>query len=94
MAFSTRNVQLSTRGNHWVLCGDWSGNSGDDSGTIAVGGANVVGVVISNSDPAPGLVGDRNTPFSITTNSTTGLSTVLIHNHANVTNGNFAIEYV
>lgn len=91
MAFATSNVKQSAFGTFNSLVGDWTGSAGDASGTISVGGARVYLCIVSNQDAVSQE--DRPTPCDISTNTTTGISTITVHNHADVTQGRFFIVY-
>lgn len=92
MAFATSNVRLDSSGSSWDLTGAWTGNSEDASGTITVGGAKIIACNFYNLDATSGE--DRPTPCSASTDTTTGITTITVHNHSNVTNGIFSVRYI
>lgn len=92
MAFTTSNVKLSSAGDMWRYVGDWTSAQGDTSGTIVVGGARVYSIDIASQDGDAGVFA-RN-EYSVSTNSTTGKSTITVGLNANsVTQGRFSILY-
>lgn len=91
MAFATSNVRLGSAGDFFALSGNWTGSSGDASGTLSVGGAMVTEAVFYNFDNSSQE--DRPTPVSSSTNTTNGVTTLTVHNHSNVTNGVFRVIY-
>lgn len=91
MAFATSNVKLESIGSLWMMVGDFTANSGDADGTIVVGGARVYDAnFIDGNDTTPTTI-----PLSVkvSTNTTTGLSTVTINVSAGVITGRFLIIY-
>ena len=90
MAFATSQIQLGSTGDGWVLRGSWTGSEGDASGTVSVGGL-VSQVSFQNHDATSNE--DRPTPCDISRDSTTGISTITVHNHSTVSVGRFAIHY-
>lgn len=92
MAFATSNIKLGTAGSSWSLSGDWTAAAGDTSGTVSIGGARVYSCEFHNQDGDSGMQSKMET--SVSTNTTTGLSTVTVNLSANaVTNGRFRITY-
>lgn len=92
MAFATTNVQVAPVGNGWRLTGEWTGAVGDAAGTVSVGGARVTAIAFNIQDATSQE--DRPVPTSVSTDSTTGLSTVTVYNSQAVATGRFSIEYV
>ena len=90
MAFATSNVKLGSAGDKWTLSGGWTGSAGDVSGTLTVGGL-ISSCIFQNHDATSNE--DRPTPCDISYSSTTGKSTVTVHNHSDVSVGRFNIVY-
>lgn len=88
MAFSTSNVQVSYAPPLKLMIGDWSGNAGDTSGTISIGGRYVGSLWFKNDTTTvnlttqifPKVEWDGNVPGTLT-----------IENQDNVTTGSFII---
>ena len=92
MAFTTTNVTLKSNGDSWALTGDFTAAQGDNSGTVSVGGARVHSAEFYNQDGDIGM--QSKLESSVSTNTTTGISTVTVNTSANpVTNGRFRIVY-
>lgn len=91
MAFATSSTKLSSNGDMWRFTGTWTGSAGDASGTVSVGGASIASAAfwIGDSNSAE----DRPVPTSWSTDTTTGITTVTVHNHNDVTTGAFEITY-
>lgn len=91
MAFATSNVKLESMGSLWVLVGDFTASVGDADGTVAVSGARVYDAkFFDGNDTTPTTI-----PLSVkvSTNSTSGLSTVTINVSAGASAGRFMIVY-
>ena len=90
MAFATSNIKLESAGSLWNLTGNWTGGVGDASGTITVGGR-VTSLQFYNRDATSQE--DRPTPASLSQDTSTGITTITVHNHADVTDGSFSVLY-
>ena len=91
MPFATSNVRLTSAGDLWRLVGTWSGNTGDASGSAPSVRGIVYDCQFQNQDATSAE--DRPTPCDVSYSTTTGLSTITVHNHADVTTGRFSILY-
>ena len=90
MAFATSNVRLGSVGDTFSLRGGWTGSSSDASGTLAVRGL-VFSAIFQNHDATSQE--DRPTPCDVSYSGTTGLSTITVHNHADVSVGRFHVIF-
>lgn len=91
MPFATSNIALGSSGDKWELHGTWSGSAGDASGAAPSVRGIVYSCIFQNHDATSGE--DRPTPVDVSYSSTTGLSTITVHNHSDVTTGRFSIVY-
>lgn len=88
MAFSTTNVRAGTVGNLKLYAGDWSGLSGDASGSVTLSGGRVYFAEFSNQDT------DQISEKPLTEVSISGSTiTLTVHNHMDVTDGRFVVIY-
>lgn len=93
MAFATANVTLHSAGSLWNLTGDWTGLVGDTTtGSIGVGGANVVAATIYDTAQSGG--GQTPMPYTLSTDTTTSVTTVSWNYDKTVTAGTFSILYI
>lgn len=91
MAFATSNVKYSSDGDLNRLVGDFTSSRGDADGTIAVGGARVyLCHFYDQSDTTPG---GNPLPISLSTNTTSGITTVTVNCSNGVTAGRFYVSY-
>ena len=88
MAFATANVKRSVFGNMKVTCGDWTGAVGDAAGTIGVEGGRVYLAQFSIQDTDSPTAG---VSVPVSTSGTSGVVTVTVYNHEDVTSGRFVI---
>lgn len=92
MAFATSNIQSECDGSMWALTGSWSGNTADTTtGSIVVGGAKVSSVYICDNSPNNNTKNPMS--FSVSTNTSTGLSTISWNYQEDVSSGVFKIVY-
>ena len=89
MAFAATNLQHASLGNLRAQVGDWTGSSGDASGTLTLKGGRVWLCSFGNQDATSQE--DRPTPCDVSVSS--GTITITIHNHSDVTNGRFIVIY-
>ena len=75
-------------GNVVIVHGTWTHTKGAVEETIEVAGL-VLGAVISHNDT--GVAHDILNAWSVSRNTTTGISTITVHNQADVTDGRFII---
>lgn len=91
MAFATTNLNYSPLGVRSKLEGDWTGLQGDASGTVSVSGGRIYEASFSvQSSTGPSQTG--NVGFSVSGPSS-GLMTITVYNHEDVTAGRFHIIY-
>ena len=91
MAFATSNVKLESDGSLWALVGDFTANVGDADGAVVVGGARVYSSsFMDGSDTTPGA---GMLPVSVSTNTSTGKSTITVNVSGGVTAGRFKVVY-
>jgi len=88
MAFATANVRKGTAGDIKITAGDWTGASGDASGTFPVEGGRVYSVVFSTNDQTGPY---QSVPYTWTTSG--AVSTISVHNRETVTAGTFIIHH-
>jgi hypothetical protein len=92
MAFATSNVKYSSDGDLNRLVGDFTANKGDADGTVAVGGGRVyLAHFYDQAHTTPGGVSPL--PISLSTNSTTGITTITVNVSGGVTTGRFYVSY-
>ena len=91
MAFATTNVKVGTLGGPFkVYAGDWSGSAGDASGSITLGGGRVYQAHFENQDASPDSPKER--PL-VDVSVSSGVITLTVHNHMDVTLGRFLIVF-
>lgn len=90
MAFATSNVRAEVQGSTKVLYGNWSGATGDGSGTVTVAGSKIFKADFCAND-ASGGPADNQLPW--TTSLSGYLTTVTVTYPKTVTTGTFKIEY-
>lgn len=91
MAFTTSNVKASNDSDLNRIVGDFTSSVGDADGTITVGGARVYFAQFNDqSDTTPTT---QPLPYKISTNTTTGISTITVNVSNGVTAGRFYICY-
>lgn len=89
MAFATTNVTSGVRGNVKYLSGDWTASVGDTPGTIAIATGNLF-----SYDFSPGAnSGIAQEKPLVTVSFASGISTITINHHNDVSNGTFVVEY-
>ena len=92
MAFTTSNVRASNDSDMNRLVGDFTASKGDADGTITVGGGRVyLAHFYDQSHTTPGGVSPL--PISLSTNNTTGITTITVNCSGGVTTGRFYICY-
>lgn len=87
MAFAKTNVKTSVFGNLKVTYGDWTGSNNDSAGEVVVEGGRVYLADFTNQDPASPA--QRKVPVAVSSSS--GLNTISVYNHDDVTTGRFLI---
>lgn len=88
MAFATLNPLYGTAGPFKFYAAAWTGDAGDASGTITLGGGEVWFISVQNQDadnPKESVVSDVSISGSTIT--------VTVHNHQTVTRGRLFIIY-
>ena len=88
MAFATANIVRKNVGTVNMMAGTWTGNAGDDVGTITGNGYAINAEVDANVSTGPGEV----ILYRITNSG--GTWTVTIPYHQTVTAGTFEIEFI
>ena len=87
MAFATTYVRsIPICAGQRKLTGRWTGSSGDAAGTITVASARIYSYDFNNQDSDS----PKEKP-DITVSTSSGKTTVSVHNHMNVTTGGFEI---
>lgn len=91
MAFATTNVQVGSIGDAWRLSGKFTSSVGDADGTVSVGGALVTSAHFYDaSDTTPTT---QPLPIKMSTNSTTGVTTITVNVSNGVVDGRFSVIY-
>lgn len=91
MAFATSQVGFGNSGDMNVLRGKFTASVGDADGTITVGGA-----LIGDArfwDGSKTTPSQSEFPFTMSTNTTTGITTFTVNVSRGATNGRFIIRY-
>lgn len=91
MAFATSNVKYSSDGDLNRLIGDFTSSVGDADGTVSVGGARVYLAFFYDGTDTTATT--QPLPIKISTNTTTGISTITVNVSNGVTAGRFYISY-
>ena len=86
MPFATSNLRPANTVK--VLAGDWSGSAGDASGTITLSGGRVYLAQFVNQDADA----QKEQPL-INVSIASGVITLTVHNHMEVTDGRFVVIY-
>lgn len=89
MAFSTSNVRTGTAGDLKMIAGDWTGQAGDAPGTMTVAGGRIY-LASFNGNASTPTVDEEAVGIS---GPSSGLMTVSVYYHENVTAGQFLIIY-
>lgn len=91
MAFATTNLNYMPMGIRSCLQGDWTGNSGDATGTVTLSGGRVYSAEFFTQPTTPGGPTASQVPVGVTTSGSQ--ITVQVYNHEEVTAGRFQIIY-
>lgn len=91
MAFATSNLSRGSAGDSWVLRGKFTASKGDADGTVTVGGALVHRADFW--DTSISTPSQSRFPVKVSTNTTTGISTITVNCSSGATDGRFEIVY-